>query len=317
MGSAPHDATFWDHADELRTTCFRIAAIIAIGFATCCACYQPLFHLLSHPLARHTTQTGTTISTPLRYDRITNPSSTSTTIAIDAKTSILASSVGAHINKNSATLAPGAYIDVVRPQQQSQLVLLSPTDGIVTTLKVSFWSALCLTAPLWLLAIMNFVIPGLQNKERRLIPAILTIAVLALAAGAAFGLCFTVPMANQYLYAFNAKIGTNLWTLQHYLDYTVMLLAANILAFEAAVAIGVLVHLDRLSAEGMSRHRRKMIVAVFVLSAILTPPDVVSQIALALPLTAFYEGAILYAKVRQRRSATRRVFAKTPRSANF
>lgn len=309
MASAPHDATFWDHADEFRTTCIRVAVIIAVGFAACCACYQPLFHLLSHPLQHQEgrTDTSATRTTPLRYDRISNPDAKTTAFTIDDGTSIITSSIGTLVDGRTVTLAPGAYIDIAQPSEKGQLVLLSPTDGIITALKVSFWSALCLTAPLWLIAVMQFVIPGLQNRERRLIPAIITAAVVALAAGAAFALYITVPMANRYLYAFNAKIGTNLWTLQHYLDYTVMLLAANILAFEFAVAIGVLVHLDRLSAEGMARHRRKVIVAVFVLSAILTPPDVVSQIALALPLAAFYEGAILYARLRQRRTAARDV----------
>lgn len=178
-----------------------------------------------------------------------------------------------------------------------QLVLLSPLEGILMAFKVSFWIALVITSPIWLFVILQFVLPGLKKREKN-IAISFAIATIAFATtGLIFAFYITIPLANEYLLSFNQNIGLNLWSLEHYLNYTLFLLIANAFAFELG-AIGIFgVKLRYISLEMLVSKRRHAIVGAFVLGALLTPPDVLTQLLLAFPLIALYEGLILYARV--------------------
>jgi sec-independent protein translocase protein TatC len=119
--------------------------------------------------------------------------------------------------------------------------------------------------------------------------------------GCLFAYTITLPIANQYLQSFNATIGMNLWSLGNYLDYTLFLLMANGIAFEFG-ALGIFaVHLQYLSAETLIQNRRFAILGAFILAALLTPPDILTQFMLAIPLISLYEALILYAKMKRLR----------------
>src|SRR5204863_41436 len=109
----------------------------------------------------------------------------------------------------------------------------------------------------------------------------------------------TLPLANQYLFLFNNSIGQNAWTLIHYVQYVLFLCLGHAIAAELGLLLLTLVHFRFLSPDWLIAKRRYMIVLAFVLGAFLTPPDVLTQLLLALPLIALYEVAIWYAKWRQ------------------
>jgi len=114
--------------------------------------------------------------------------------------------------------------------------------------------------------------------------------------GGSFAYLITIPIANDYLLLFNQDIGTNFWSLSSYLDYTVILMIGNAISFECAVIGIFLVQQNILSSDTLIRKRRYFIVGAFILGAILTPPDVLTQAMLAIPLMILYELIILYAK---------------------
>ena len=105
----------------------------------------------------------------------------------------------------------------------------------------------------------------------------------------------TLPIANDYLSLFNSSIGQNAWTLDHYVNYVLCLCLGHAIAAELSVLLLVLVHFGLLSAEWLIAKRRVMIVGAFILGALLTPPDVLTQLLLAFPLIGIYEIAICYA----------------------
>jgi sec-independent protein translocase protein TatC len=107
----------------------------------------------------------------------------------------------------------------------------------------------------------------------------------------------TIPLANDYLLSFNQGIGTNWWSLAHYLNYTLFLMLANAAACELFVAGVFIVHLRLVTAEWLANHRRIIVVSAFILGAILTPPDVLTQCLLAGLLIFLYELLILYARL--------------------
>jgi sec-independent protein translocase protein TatC len=181
---------------------------------------------------------------------------------------------------------------------QKGLIVLGPLDGFLTALKTSFWVGLVATSPLWTFSIMRFIAPALQPKERRWMFPFVAFSIVFMSLGFAFSYFITIPLANEFLSSFNEEIGINMWTLSSYLDYTLILLLSNALAFEISVFLLFLVHYGAISATKLSKLRKYAIVAIFILSAILTPPDIFTQLMLAIPLMIIYELAILYAKIR-------------------
>jgi len=180
----------------------------------------------------------------------------------------------------------------------SPLLVLGPIEGMLTTFKMAFWIGLVATSPFWMYFLFSFIAPALEPYQKTMILPFISLSIVFILAGILFSFYITIPFANQYLQLFNESIGTNLWTLSNYLDYTVILLLANGLAFEFAVILFFMVHYRVLRPESMTKKRRHMIVAAFVIGALLTPPDVLTQILMAIPLIILYEIIILYGYAR-------------------
>jgi len=198
-------------------------------------------------------------------------------------------------------------IPVLTGQEQfsSRLILLSPEEGITSILKACFWTGLLTSSPIWLLLILRFVVPGLKFHEKRLILPFTIGSLLSLALGFTFAYYITIPMANHYLFALNETLGPNLWSLSSYLDYSILLMCANGLAFEFFNLLFFCVHYGLITADSLKEKRKTAIVTIFIASAILTPPDAVTQLLLAIPLALIYEANILYAMIIRKRFVTR------------
>lgn len=184
---------------------------------------------------------------------------------------------------------------VVGPSAKS-LVLLSPLEGILIAFKISFWAGLVASSPIWLFITAKFIFPGLKDKERRLALYFAVLSIGFAATGILFSFYVTLPLATEYLFSFNQQFGLNLWSLENYLNYTLFLMLGNALAFELG-AIGIFaVKLQYISLEMLVSKRRHAVVCAVILGALLTPPDVLTQSLLAIPLVLLYEGMILYAR---------------------
>lgn len=186
---------------------------------------------------------------------------------------------------------------------EERLVILSPIEGFSTMVKLSFWVGLVFSSPFWLYAIMRFILPALSPIEKRALLPFTTLSLIFAAAGGSLGYFITVPMANSFFSSFNAGLGENLWSLQFYCDYTITLLLAHVLAFELIALLFFLLHFGVVSASFLSEKRPYAIVSIFILAAILTPPDVLTQLLLGVPMTILYEGLILYGKFIERERA--------------
>ncbi len=182
----------------------------------------------------------------------------------------------------------------IPPEQP--LLLLSPQEGIRGVFSLSFWTGACLSLPYWSKVWLNFIKPALRGKARSLLPAFLLLSLLFITGGILFALKITIPAANQYLFDFNDTIGLNAWSFSHYIDYVWLLLLAHVVAFLAGALLLILIHLQVIGPKQLQGKRKHAFLASLVLGAILTPPDVLTQIALAAPLYLFYELGLLYSR---------------------
>ena len=204
-------------------------------------------------------------------------------------------------------LAEDIYGFLVRPlstameaQGGSQrMIYTAVTEAFFTYLKVAAFAAFALTFPVFAIQMWLFIAPGLyRNEKKAFLPFLAATPVLFLM-GAALVYTFVMPLAWQYLLGFqNAGTDTTLpiqleAKVSEYLDVVMTLLLAFGVCFELPVALTLMAKVGLVSAQGLADKRRFAIVGVFVLAAILTPPDVISQIGLAVPLIGLYELSIL------------------------
>lgn len=277
-------ASFWGHLSLLRQTLIKILLFSLCGFTIAFSLHETLFEVLSKPLQRSDTRNQTElVKQRLDRERIFNP----TTQAL-----VYQNGSQSHI------IGPGSYVDVEVPLEKKQLIILNPIEGMLITFKICFWVGLIIASPFWGFSLLQFIKPALTTRERRVIIPFFALSFLFLCGGIALAYFATIPISNQYLHLFNASLGHNAWALSHYLDYTLLLLVGHALAFEFLLILLIAVHLKIITVEQMTRQRRYMIVAAFIVGALLTPPDVLSQVMLAIPLILLYEVAILYAHLR-------------------
>lgn len=287
-------ASLWGHVEALRSSFIRILSIIAAATIICFVFHEPIISFLTKPISQKLQQSPR--GERLESYRIHNSTTKIKTITLPEKSLYFADlSQNVTVSNDSYSIAPDGQLIYAKKASHS-LILLSPLEGFLISLKISFWLGIFLSSPLWLFVVARFFLPGLHNHEKRLILPFIVTSLIFVTMGCLFAYFITIPLANQYFTDFNREIGLNLWSLGNYLDYTLFLLTANGIAFECG-AIGIFaIHLQLINAKGLVNNRRFAILGAFILAALLTPPDVLSQFLLAIPLIILYESLILYAK---------------------
>jgi sec-independent protein translocase protein TatC len=287
-------ATLWDHLEDLRSTLIKMGWVVLIFTLAAFALNEPLLQYLKKPL-----HTDSLIVQEIKTHRVINTQSESQIFQVPPY-GIYKSSKNAVRLANTASyeLSPGGKLEWEESSALGELLLLSPMEGFTTSLKVSLWLGIALSSPFWLYFIFQFIAPALHKNERALIIPFAFLSLFFVSLGLTFAYKITIPLANSYLLAFNKELGVNFWSLSAYIDYTLLLLLANAVAFELFAVILLLVHYGILKAGVMQEKRKHVIVAAFILGALLTPPDVLSQLLMAIPLVILYEIAILYARSR-------------------
>lgn len=286
-------AGIWDHVEDLRRTLIQSLFIVGIGFFFFLLFYQPIFHFLANqPFQKEEkivkqqvklVRVKNTADAPLFFDL---PSREHSNIDVE--------DAGKRIY-----LEPGqvfVYEEVI----DSPLLIMGPMEGIFLVFKVCFWLSLAATSPMWGWIWLHFVLPGLKEKERVIVFPFILLSFFFIFTGVGAAYFFTLPIANRFFIEFNHTLAQNAWTLMHYLDYVLLLCLGHAVAAELALLLFVLVHFHVVSVDWLIEKRRIMILVAFILAALLTPPDVLTQLFLAFPLVGLYELAIQYARWRKR-----------------
>ena len=188
---------------------------------------------------------------------------------------------------------------------QPLIKVLPPGDKLVFTalpeaffiyLKASLIGGVVLASPVIFYELWMFVAPGLHQKEKKFVLPFVIISTLLFAAGALFGYYVIFPVGFRFLVGFSTENIRALPSLQLYLSFCLKLLLGFGLVFEFPVLAYFLGRAGIINSRMMAKNRRIAILLIFIIAAILTPPDVVSQIILAVPLYLLFEGSILIVK---------------------
>ena len=169
-------------------------------------------------------------------------------------------------------------------------IFTDQAGAFFTLTKVSFLTALLASMPWVLYQAWAFVAPGLYEHEKRFALPLIVSSVFFMLVGISFAYYFVLPAAYKFFISFAAQTGAEtLQDLQKYWDFTLSIFFGFGLTFEVPVVEMLLVKLGMVSTKQLREARRYVIVGAFVVAAVLTPPDVLSQFMLAVPLILLYE----------------------------
>lgn len=163
--------------------------------------------------------------------------------------------------------------------------------------KLSFFVALFLAMPYVLYEVWAFVAPGLYRHERMFAVPLLISSILLFYAGTAFCYFFVFPLMFAFFTSTAPEGVTVMTDITSYLDFALTMFLAFGVAFETPVAVVLLVVTGLVSLEKLTSWRGYVLIGIFVVAAILTPPDALSQCFMAIPMYLLYEGGLLMARV--------------------
>ena len=178
----------------------------------------------------------------------------------------------------------------------TRLIFIAPTEAFFVNLKVALYAGLFLSIPLILFQVWKFVAPGLYEHERRYSYPFLLISTVLFLIGATFAYLVILPIALHFLIAQGGELWEPNITLSNYLAFCMRLLLAAGLIFEFPVLMYFLAKVGVVTPEFLVKNRKYAVLVAFIVSAVLTPPDVFSQILLAIPLFLLFEVSIFVAK---------------------
>ncbi len=179
----------------------------------------------------------------------------------------------------------------------ASMIATSVMAPFMTPIKMAIVAALFIAMPIVLYEAWAFVAPGLYRHEKRFAVPLLLSSIVLFYAGVAFAYYVVFPVMFTF-FASTAPAGVTMMTdINSYLDFVLMLFFAFGVAFEIPVATVLLVLTGLVKVESLSRHRGYVLIGIFIVAAFLTPPDAISQSAMAIPMYLLYEFGIVMSRL--------------------
>lgn len=182
-----------------------------------------------------------------------------------------------------------------------KLIFTNLPEMFFTYLKVAFVTGLLAAAPVIFYELWLFIAPGLYHNERRYVIPFAASSTVLFVGGALFGYFVVFPFGFQFFVGLSNEYVKALPSVREYFSFSIKLLLAFGLVFELPVVIFFLSRLGAVTPETLRKKRKYAILMTFIVGAILTPPDVITQCMMAVPLIALYEISIIISKFAQRK----------------
>ena len=177
------------------------------------------------------------------------------------------------------------------------LIFISVAEAFFTYMKVAFIAGIIVTSPFVLYQIWAFVAPGLYQKEKKYVIPFILGGSFFFALGVLFGYFVAIPVGFKFLLGYATDFIKPMPSMKEYLSFSIKFLLAFGLVFEFPVVLVLLAKIGVVDAKMLARQRKYAILLIFIFAAVMTPPDIISQVLMALPLIGLYELSILLSKI--------------------
>lgn len=205
------------------------------------------------------------------------------------------------LTASGALIETGPSATNVR-QPTAVIVTQGPTEGFMVYMKTSLLFGILITSPFLIWQIWAFVSAGLYKREKRYVHTVAPISGILFIIGGLFFMLFVAPLMMGFLIKFDAAMGLqSFWSLQKYINMVFAMTLTFGGAFQMPIALVFAERLGLVSLDAMKQNRKYVILAITIIAAIATPPEVVSQISLAIPLYILYEASILFCTIWRKR----------------
>ena len=270
---------FLDHLEELRWRILKALGALVVGAVICFAFSDSIVQILTRPYEEAVLS-------------LESQQSSGVVLAVKKL-------VSQWLDQPDAAPEPDAPIADLPPARRLQA--LRPMTYFFISLQIAFVGGLLLALPVIFYQAWRFVAPGLLQREKRLTLPIISLSVLCFSVGAMIAYYIVLPLGLRFFLALEPPDMTSQWAADEYIGFVLRLIAGFGIVFEMPVLSLFLAKVGVLTAARMRRIRRYAIIGIFVLGAIFTPPDPVSQILMALPLLLLYEISIWVCKISERK----------------
>ncbi|MGF6774483.1 sec-independent protein translocase protein TatC [Paraburkholderia sp. GAS199] len=199
--------------------------------------------------------------------------------------------------------APDIFRLLARPLMQNlpkdgKMIVTDVTGSFFVPMKVTMLVAFVIALPIVLYQIWAFVAPGLYQHEKKLVGPLVGSSYTLFLCGMAFAYFVVFPTIFRVMAHYNAPLGAEMTTdIDNYLSFVLTMFIAFGVTFEVPIVVVLLVRMNVLTIKKLKEIRPYVIVGAFVISAVVTPPDVFSQLILAIPLIVLYEAGIIAARL--------------------
>jgi sec-independent protein translocase protein TatC len=187
----------------------------------------------------------------------------------------------------------------------SQMIFTGIMEAFFNRVKIAFFAAIMISFPVLATQLWLFIAPGLYRQEKRAFLPFLLMTPVLFVTGASLAYYFAVPVALHFLLGFEGNLGgvnqQALPSVSLYLDFITKFLFGFGVSFLLPVLLMLVERAGLVTLEQLQKGRRYAIVIAFVIAAILTPPDVISQLLLAIPLILLFEAALIGIRITRKR----------------
>lgn len=181
------------------------------------------------------------------------------------------------------------------------MIATAVSEALLTKFKVCLVAAVVCAMPLIMQQIWSFVSPALYPQEKKMFAALFFIALILFIGGVVFCCFFVFPLAIDLFWASAEGVASTMWSVQEYYNFVLSFVLPFGVMFELPVILYMLAKKDKVTYESLAKYRKYVVLVIAIAAAILTPPDVVSQLMLGIPMYLLYEISVQIVRVMKRR----------------